>query len=83
MAAKTRWHRDGTKLRQCQPMYTGSRPNGNDHSGQTSILRRFNGYLVRVVDGSCAKRLTIEFYTVVMLLTFILGIVELCDYARA
>jgi len=29
-------------------------------------------YRVRRVDGSCAKYLTIEFYTVVMLLTFIL-----------
>ena len=38
MAAKTSWHRDGTKLRQCHPMYTGSRPNGNDHSATTLCL---------------------------------------------
>jgi len=31
-------------------------------------------YRVRGVDGSCAKHLTVESYTVVMLLTFILVI---------
>jgi len=30
-------------------------------------------YRVRGVDGSCAEHLTTEFYTVVMLLTFILS----------
>jgi len=34
-------------------------------------------YRVRGVDGSCAKRLTVEFYTVVMLLTFILIIISI------
>ena len=34
-------------------------------------------YRVRGVDGSCAKRLTVEYYTVVMLLTFILIIISI------
>ena len=32
---------------------------------------------VRDVDGSCAKHLTIEFYTVVMLLTFVLSVISI------
>jgi len=32
---------------------------------------------VRGVDGSCAKHFTVEFYTVVMLLTFILIIISI------
>ena len=34
-------------------------------------------YRVRGVEGRCAKQLTIEFYTVVMLLTFILVIMSI------
>ena len=34
-------------------------------------------YRVRGVEGSCAKHLTIEFYTVVILLTFILIIISI------
>jgi len=34
-------------------------------------------YRVRGVDGSCAKHLTLESYTVVMLLTFILIIISI------
>jgi len=34
-------------------------------------------YHVRGVDGSCAKHLTVESYTVVMLLTFILIIITI------
>jgi len=34
-------------------------------------------YRVRGVDGSCAKHLTIEFYTVVMLVIFILIIISI------
>jgi len=34
-------------------------------------------YRVRDVDGSCAKHLTIEFYAVVMLLTFVLSVISI------
>jgi len=37
----------------------------------------FMHYRVRGVDGSCAKHLTVESYTVVMLLTFILIIISI------
>jgi len=46
-------------------------------------IAAINGYLTRRVDGSCAKRLTIEFYTVVMLLTFLLIIISVPSAPRS
>jgi len=40
-------------------------------------------YRVRVVDGSCAKHLTVESYTVVMLLTVILIIISFPSPTRS
>ena len=42
MAAKTGWHRYGTKLRYCQPMYTRSRTKVRNTDGVIRLCRTFD-----------------------------------------